>query len=191
MPNPLMRMMQRPSKTPTDRPQPIPPVPESYAGTNFAWRGTETHGVATTQGTMDPEGIGFDADSPDHRATFVPIDPNDEAHDERPIPVRIVQEYKREIRRWSADRRTAVPGQVDPVVGRDEDRTRFLIRNISTAKVLYVGNEAATVALMGYRLDAGQEISLATEEPVFVTTTGVVGTDECAYQFIVEYVRGE
>lgn len=188
MPNPLTRLLQTPSKTATDRPSPIPPRLESVEGQNFAYRGTETHGVTPTAKSEDPlTDDAFDALNPDGRAVFVPA--IDHPKDEDPIPVRIVTEFKREIKAFSTDRRIAVWNRADEIVGRDENRISLTIKNISSDKALFIGYSRETIFLTGYPLYASQERTLTTEDPVYVAAWGTSDADNCDYAWIVEYVK--
>src|SRR5258706_16098733 len=98
MPNPFMRVgAAKSSKEPPDYERPtgaVDPVPEGVSGAVFAYRGQETHGVPTTLSAHggDPDEY---ADAARYDVHYVA--PEDEVE---PIPVRIVLDAGRELRRF-------------------------------------------------------------------------------------------
>ncbi len=189
MPNPLLRVVQRPSKTPTDRPTPITPVLEEYAGDNHPYRGTEAHGVDDKYQPRHPDTVSFDAENPDGRAEFVPIEPYEKEPD--PIPVKVVQQYKHELRTFATDRIIAKWNEPYQLLGRDTERTTVRIRNLHNTKVVWVGPEPSSLPMRGYPLWAGVEITLTTEQPIYVQAWGTSDADNCDVGYIAEYVRSE
>lgn len=132
------------------------------AGVVFPYRGMEQHGVPAThpvwtkpsEDCVDVEG--------ELSAT--------EQEDSRPVPVRIVQEFAREIRTWNATQ-TRADANPRELVGRNLQRTKLLIRNLSVDVVVYIGRANGANYLSGYPVDPGQTIELNTTDEVH----GVVG----------------
>lgn len=171
MPNPLLRMTAR-SKTNTDRPVAIAPVPEEYEGHNNPYRGTEEHGVTPNTQPHDPDVYGVDPDNP-NQGHLVKIEMSDKEPD--PIPVRVVQEYKRELRRFGSDRIsldfTTVnnpAGRPIELLGRSDSRSSVKLINLDGTNTILVSNTREEINVRGYPLLPGKELSLTTEDPIFV-----------------------
>lgn len=134
MPNPIMSMFprntgQRPQKEDMD----IEPVPEHYAGYNNPYRGTETHGV---EPTVDPRPVPTHAEFVEE--TFEPPIPEAD-----PIPVVVVTQGGREIRRSRIFQGKANANQNNQLVGRDEMRVKIRVKNLGASDV-YIGNNNNT-----------------------------------------------
>jgi len=127
------------------------------AGMVFPYRGQEQHGVA-----MDQAPYSLGADILDYQATeYVEPTPLDD-----PIPVRIVGQDSREIRSFAATQ-TIADGIVRIVAGDNERRRKVTIRNMDTAKRVYIGNDLTLGISTGYPLDFGATISLECETAVY------------------------
>lgn len=187
MPNPFLRThAAKTSMDPTDRERPsgaIEPVPESVVGTVFAYRGQETHGVATTT-----PAVGVADDNWEREADYDP-EYEDPEKTVEPIPVRVVSDGSVEIRRSTFSMGSATGtdkgGQATQLVGNDfanRTRTRVRVRN-NGATVIYLGHEPRVAnAMFGWPLAANETFesashealwalgSVATETPVSVYT---------------------
>lgn len=152
------------------------PAAEVYAGENFPYRGIETHGVKPT---ADPTNM------PDWRSDgrLVPVltvPPNVEIE---PVPVRIVNEGSREIKRWR-NSTYLVPDTAVQIVGRDRTRTRVLIRNVSTADPIFIGTDSSLTPTFGYVLDFGATLELFSTEEIWAIANP---TDSVSLNILVEY----
>lgn len=196
MPNPLLGMVPK-RRDPRNRyqdtsaPQPITPVLEGYAGSNHPYRGLEQHGVQDTVEPNDPETYGFDVDDPnaDGGVHFVPV--QEDPKEPEPIPVKVIQEFKRELRTFATDRLTISGSDVKEIIGRDTDRSSFKLRNLTADKTLVVCHSREDMSIRGFYLYAGTEISLTTEEPVYVQALSALDADAVLIGIIAEYVRKE
>ncbi len=147
----------------------IKPIPETYAGQNFPYRGTETHGV-------DPI---YDVEPPPEQweGGMVPVSVAEPEEPQKVIPVRIVEESSEEYDDWAT-------GQADigvnptQIVGRNPRRSSLKIRNLSATVVVYVGKDMGGANFFsGWPIDPGDSLDLNSTEAVFgraVTGTVIV-----------------
>lgn len=164
-----------------ERPERVEPVPEHYAGTNFPYRGTETHGVKPDPNVdySDPE-IRYDPEH-DGDVNYVP-----EPVEHDPIPVRIVNENPTEIREFRSARFTVGSPAVQ-LLGKHDARYRTRIRNTDAVNAIYIGPDSSVNSYTGYKLPAGAEIDgLTTTQEVWATTGDETTADiSIMYEFAV------
>jgi hypothetical protein len=170
MPNPLLRVTGR-SKTNVDRPVALPPVLEHVEGQNFPYRGMYDHGVEPTEKPHDPSMYGVDPDHVDGHIVGLEA-PEKEPE---PIPVRLVQEFKQELRRFGSGRMTVdftslnnAANRAVELIGRSETRTSVKILNMDPTNILLVSQTREECSTMGYPVYPGKEHTLVGEDPVFV-----------------------
>lgn len=178
MANPLMNRQQNTSKADmADRPQPIDPEPEHYAGENFPYRGIEYHGV---EPTAEPR------ETPGYDAT-VGAEFKEVKEPETPVPVKIVTEGLKEINDWQV-RREYVSGASYCIAGRNNNRTRLTIRNAGAVNV-WVGSNGSVTSFMGYPIVPNAELTLNKA----VTPVYAVSDDGTQQPVIIveEFVRNE
>lgn len=122
MPNPFFNRQKATSTNVPDR-QRITPVPESYAGDNHPYRGTENHGVPDTENPHDPS-VEFD-----NEATHL-IVYDEEVPEPEPIPVKVMNQAGGR-RVGFRTFRTVVPIDGTPiqVLGRNDKRRNLTILN--------------------------------------------------------------
>lgn len=163
MPNPFIKLGgQVQSKEPQEhRPEPIAPIPESYEGVNNPWRGTEDHGVAPTN-TPAPPGMDADTKAGIH---YMPPEPE---HD--PIPVYVVNEYGKEMRKWRVYNSFANPSVSVPFIGRNMARTSLYIKNTHLTESVWIAPEPINNPAFGYLLEPLDDITLNTQDDVHVYT---------------------
>lgn len=144
------------------RPEAIEPVPEAYVGTNHPYRGTETHGV---EDTVDPlPGLEY--------GTGRLIEYDDPPTEPAPIPVKIVTEGGREIKRFRpvisyAGGTTSIQPRM--ILGADDARSQATIKNINTA-IVWIGHEPEyATALSGYPLRQYETYVTQTQEQVYAS----------------------
>jgi hypothetical protein len=166
MPNPLTRLgAMNVGRKPVDRSIPtgaITPVPERVAGTVFAYRGMETHGVDVKHGD---EAVSEELwrDAADYDQEYEEPEPEPTV-----VPVRIVQEDSIEVKRGTITQ-LPVPaaGQPTQIIGNDfSNRARILtrIQNIGT-QIIYIGTDMSSAGpISGWPLAAGTTFESATHE---------------------------
>lgn len=171
MPNPFsdprygMRGFSASRAAATNRPEPITPVVESYAGVNETWRGIEDHGVKPEYDPADPE-----TNTVDINGRPVVFDYEQAPLIQEPVPVRIVQEAGREFRTFWTDRVTLSTG-ISSLLGRDDRRVKALIINTDAAKTVWVASSTADLVQRGYPLGPGKELNISGEMPVYAVAT--------------------
>lgn len=166
MPNPFIRLGgQVQSKPVDDRPEATPPVPEHYVGTNNPYRGIEDHGVKPNN---DPSPTGAWADN--HEGfTYVKEDPA-----QAPIDVHVVNLYARELRKCRVHVMSVNGSRTQQFVGRNEARQSITFRNNDAALSVFIGiTISMNTALNGFELKPGQDLTLFTEDELFVLGTAV------------------
>lgn len=162
MPNPILSMLpkntgRRPQKEEMD----IEPVPEHYAGLNFPYRGTETHGVPPT---VEPRPV------PSH-AEVVETEFNPPLPEPEPIPVRVVTTGGRELRRSRIFQGKANAGRCNQIVGRDDLRYKVKLKNLGTSNV-FVGNKDSTAnANEGWPLAQNEVFESETQDELWVLSS--------------------
>jgi hypothetical protein len=181
MPNPLVKIgPQSTSKTPS-RPQPLEPEPEAYAGDNFPYRGTQTHGVEPLYESAPELEYG--------EGRLVEYEePETKAEQAEPIPVRIVQEAGRELRMANAVVQTAYGTgkgvRASRILGRDDKRSSATIKNLNTATVWLGHTEAAAKVGSGFPLEDGQDYTTQSQGEWFAAIDQV---DDAPVYVVVEY----
>lgn len=180
MPNPFIRRQAVTSKTDVDRPVAETPIPERVRGHVFAYRGMETHGVDPNNDAQDPEDYGYM-----ERGVTVQYEPEDNGPE--PIPVIIVQHGSKEFRRFRTVRMGSGTSDGSPtaILGRDTDRRKVTIKNVSTDTV-YIGHDQSSASQMhGYPLAANETMTVDAWSQIFAisSTTAVV-----TLAMIIEYV---
>lgn len=165
MPSPFLRARQVTSK-PVDRPTPIAPVPEEYAGDNLPYRGTNNHGVDGSEDWRETS-----EDGPlrsDGR--LVDVYEHDEPQPE-PIPVYLVNQSSRERRAFrvvTAYAGGSNRGTARAVLGMDETRTKATIRCPEWGSPIYLNDAPETAtAQYGFPLLAGATYQTESQEPVY------------------------
>lgn len=177
MPNPLVRLGQQ-NTSQRDSKEGIAPVPETYAGRNLPYRGVVDHGVDVNTEPVEPQ------DWTDGR----PVEYDAPPDDVTVVPVRIVEEGARELRRF----RTSVAyaggtdhGRARQIINQDENRTSVTIRNRTIDKTIWYSDKPETAnELGGYPLDAGAEKTLTAHTAVYATVEDAADT---AVHILVEY----
>jgi hypothetical protein len=169
---------------------------EDYAGDNNPYRGTESHGVAQTVKPHDPETYGVDGDHPDGIPVVLEIEP---VHEPAPVPVRIVQEYRRERHEYGTDRilldftlaRNPANRAVE-IVGRDDTRVSIRLKNADDNMGILIGHSREETAMRGYLMSPGETLTLTTESPIFATVIAIPAMtfpdDTALLTYIAEYV---
>lgn len=173
MGNPLVNAQRNTSKPPPAEQYDPPymdgmvtPIPESYAGDNNPYRGTESHGVHPT---VDPTNTpGYREDG---RPVALPLVPDSEPP--APLPVRIVNEGGKEFDKWRVATAYAIP-QASQIVGALRSRTTLRIRNNSETDTVYVSPDSSCSPFTGYPLRPGAELSLNSTDPVYACTDPAV-----------------
>lgn len=179
MPNPLTRRQGNSSKTDVDRPVAVTPVPERVQGHVFAYRGMETHGVDPNNDPRDPEDYGW---MEGQRGTPIDFEPAPNPPD--PIPVIIVQNAGRELKRFRTTR-GSVDSRVQCVLGRDPLRRKVLIRNTSADPVYIGDSQQAASPMHGWPLAQNETVSIETQSDIYAVSST---SNVCVLAFVVEYV---
>jgi hypothetical protein len=175
--NPLMR---KPANTSGDyNTQAVgqAPIPEIVEGTNWAYRGSETHGVAPTVDPSPVEGISPTVDVPTE-----PFEP-----DPPPVPVRIVSE-KSNAKKNFRIYRTIAPGGAAPkqLIGPMRNRSALKVKNADTVTI-YIGTEqSTTTSAFGYPLAAGESIDMNDAPDAEIWGVSSDATDR-AVAFLIAY----
>jgi hypothetical protein len=166
------------SQKPPDRMQ---PVPEQVAGTNFPYRGMETHGVdpGDVQITVDPEEADYGT------TVAIPLEPEESEPD--PVPVRIVSEGGNELKEFRVIREYCRGGESSRrIIGQDEDRSKVRIKNLHASDSLYVSDIAFNDIGMGYPIASGSELELTSKTPVYARAGS---TNDIPVAMIVEWTQ--
>lgn len=180
MPSPFLRAQQAISKK-VNRPEPITPVAESYAGDNVPYRGVNDHGVTVADDWRDPH----DDMSVRPDGRLVDVYEHDQPEPE-PIPVYLVTDDAREDPVFRTQRFTLLAGSVPMrVLGKDNRRTRVRITNFKAGIRLLVCSSQSDILINGYPLigtdsleitrAAGDEIWIAPDLGTDVATDIPVG----------------
>lgn len=151
---------------------PLQPIPDRIEPVNFPYRGQEQHGVEVEGKPWIPK----DADEQSWESTV------DYAEPERPlepVPVRIVSETARETKHWRAWRHTAEQNAT-MCAGRNLNRTRIRIRNMSTDTDVFISGDSNCSVYAAFPLPFGTEIVLETETEVYCVTARDVDPVELA-----------
>lgn len=182
MPNPFMRGRVVTSK-PVNRPEPITPVPEDYAGDNLPYRGINDHGVSVDEHWRSPsQDMGV---RPDGRLVDV-YEP--EEHHQEPIPVYLVNRSSRERRAFRpvvAYAGGTTFGQARQILGQDETRTKATIFNKSVGIDLWISDAPETAnAMSGFYVKDGTSYVTESQEPVYASA---VQANDLPVYIAVEY----
>lgn len=179
MPNPLVKVgpANTSNRDNAERPTPLTPQVESYAGQNFPWRGIETHGVEPTDKPVEP------ADWEDGR----PVEYEEPKPPPDPVPVRIVSEGSRELRQfrtfgaYTGDN-TSAPRAL---IGQDEERSRVTVKHSVESGVVYISHSPETCNIAeGWPLAEGETWSTEAHTPIFAWADSAV---QLKVAVIVEY----
>lgn len=174
----LIGMMKSP-----ERPQAIPPVPEEYEGTNYPYRGIESHGVAETPG-VDPEEY-YEHDKwdagPAHPASL-------EAEKEPdPVKVKVVNETARERFAFRAFQFPANGLTAQQFLGRNDKRSVVKIKLVTGGSTnVIVGHDNGVKPTTGYIIQPGQETSIRTTEELFCIADKGGATDYVTFHVLEE-----
>ncbi len=153
MPNPFIGSTRLNTGKPADdRPHAVEPRPEAVVGTNFPYRGMNDHGVPVEH--VDP--VSF-AGYEDTQAGV--YEPAEEIPD--PIPVRVVREFTRELRRsrtaqFVVDGTGTSSALVQMIAGRNPARTSISVKNFG-AQTVWIGESESVATFTGYPIAAGVE----------------------------------
>lgn len=149
-------------------PNPVRPM-VNHGGWVLPYRGYAAHGVDPN--SSPPHDVPSDL----FDQAEVPVyEQGDPERATTPVPVRIVQESAKEARNFFTDQ-IGVSTVADAIVGKNEDRTSLMVKNLDANYTIYVGASKTTVSAMGYPLGPGEEISLNTSAPVYaVSPSGTV-----------------
>lgn len=179
MPNPLVRLGQSITSKPVpERPQPVTPVMDNPAGHNNPWRGIQDHGVAPNN---EPEAPGTLLDT---KAGIHYQEPKPEID---PIPVLVVNEYGREMRKWRPFRSFAMIANSTQLIGRNMARSSLYIRNISDTVSIWVSPEPnITIGLNAFEIEPNTDLTINTQDDVWVLA-GTGATDPVPIQAIENY----
>lgn len=182
MPNPIIGRIVTSKRTP-ERPEPITPVPERYAGDNLPYRGIEQHGVSVDENWRDP--ADDMAVGPDGR--LVDVYEHD-APEPDPIPVYIVNESSRERRSFrnvSGYAGGTNYGNARMILGQDSSRVQATIRCPEWGSPIYINDtpEQAT-AQFGFPLLPGDRYVTNSQEAVYAS---VPETEDQLVAIAVEY----
>lgn len=148
MPNPLLGgRINTSRRRDAERPTPITPVPEDYAGDNIPYRGVVPHGAPVKDDWRDPE-------------TDMPVRPDGRLvdvyeHEEpapAPIPVRIIGSDSDERPTFRTMRMHLRDGVPVLLLGRDYRRQTVTIRNDTAGKFLLIANAQDQIQMNAYRL---------------------------------------
>jgi hypothetical protein len=164
-------MRQMPNQGPP-APERIQPEPEKVAGPVFPYRGQEQHGVESESHPWPEPKTEARDNQPGYQA-MAPIKEQD------PIPVTIVTEYGRELRKWrTISHHVSGPaGNVVQLVGRLPGRTRIRIQNTKAFNetaphpTVRVSHDPSilTNPQWGFQILPGAILELVTEDPVYAT----------------------
>lgn len=174
MPNPLMRLQRKTSTVDVDRPMAIEPVPERVAGHVFPYRGMETHGVDPNNNWRDPEEY-------DGYERGIEVDSEPLPQEPDPIPVRVVQDGAREIRRTTNFRAFATGsikggGASQVVSARFQSHTRrsAKVKNMDSTTV-YIGTSQESASVMnGWPLAQNEVYETTGEDAIWALGTGTI-----------------
>lgn len=184
MPNPFVRKQAATSTVDVDRPTSLEPVPERVQGPVFPYRGMETHGVDPGKDWRNPEEY-------DGYERGVTVDFEEEKAVADPIPVFIVEQGGREIRRTIVFRSfatgTTKGGGASHVVSSDFQgrlRRSAKVKNLATTTV-YIGTSQEGASVMhGWPLVENEVWETTGEEDIWAIGTAA---DESPLAVTVEY----
>lgn len=163
-----MRQQNNMAPAPNPPEQGSPP-PEVYAGVNFPYRGTELHGVLPTSEPVRPE------EAAPNATRGVPIKYEDPEDNQAPVPVVVVNEARRELRRWRPSK-FLVNGIVAKIANRHEGRQSLTIRNLSSSKTVWIGETPGNASVpFGYAIPPNTSESFSHEDEVYAVSED--GTD--------------
>lgn len=147
------------------------PVDEHVEGVNFPYRGVELHGVPyTTEIPDELEG------SPSKEDLSLELPPHymPRPHKPTPVPVKIVTDKVSERRMWQADQFTIVDGNTSAplmILGRQDNRHHFIIRNMDSANNVYIGNSSNVTPNTGFQIAPNTTMpKLETTEAIYAIT---------------------
>ncbi len=159
-PNPLIHPQMNTSKRPQTH-EVYTPVEEDWEGENIPYRGTQDHGVKHKE---------YDVYEDDYKDETVYEEYEGETRD--PVPVRLVGESSRELRKWRYVYAQATD-VAQRVVGAMDNRQTVKIRN-NGPNMAYLSPDSNVSSMNGYPLPMGEELSLVTTDDVW-SCNGIVG----------------
>lgn len=186
MPNPFVGgRLNTSRRQDTERPTPIAPVPEDYAGDNLPYRGTEQHGVSVAEHWRDTsEDMSL---RPDGRLVDV-YEPEETAHE--PIPVYIVNQSSHErrafkvINAYATGTNNGTTGRM--ILPRDDGRTQATIRNPGGGQHINISNSADLCnSTFGFTVLTGSTYVTQTQEALYAACP--TSADDYMVQIAVEY----
>lgn len=137
------------------------PEPEHVAGEEYnqPYRGMEDHGVTPPyKATAVPN---YD----DEREGYLPTPPEKE---EEPIPVRVVQEFSKELKKFRVYTTTVATGTAVNLCGRNEARSAIHIKNMAASGFIWISHSLSLCNdTFGYAIASRGEIVINTENPVY------------------------
>lgn len=188
-PNTGMRVNPEHTSNPAARSQRAnPKYTEHPEGVNFPYRGIEQHGVEFHESIPEelegaPSSKELEFIEPPHYAG--------RPHTPPPVPVRIVTEHAREMCMFQADQFTVNDGSNNSplmILGRQENRHHFIIRNMDATNNVYIGDSPNVTANTGFQIPAN------STTPRFATTQAVYAVTESGktaqISIIWEYLAG-
>lgn len=154
-------------------PENFAPMPPSYGGINFDYRGQQTHGVVplTPMERMD---------DPYSEGAIVPIDVLPSTPQADPVPVVIISEDPAHIKDWRAGQAYAA-GSPTQIVNKQNGRTTVQIQNLSATVAVYIGPDAMTNATTGWRIPPNGSFTMAAESAIWAVSADGNPVPMCWY----------
>lgn len=170
-PNTGMHVNIEHTETPLERTLRSTPVDEHPKGVNFPYRGQEQHGVPYDQ-TIPEELEG--APGSEDLEMVLPPHYAPRPHTPAPVPVRIVSEDVCERKMWLADQYTvhdSVASAPLMILGRQDNRQHFVIRNMDAANNVYIGPDPNVNIGSGFQIGPNSTtFRFETTEAVYAVT---------------------
>lgn len=166
MPNPIIGRIVTSKRKVDDRPKPVPPTPEQYAGDNIPYRGVVEHGQPVDDNWRDPAD-----DLPQHDGRLVDVYEHESVEPD-PIPVYIVNQSSRERRAFRTMQSYAGGTDVGVmrIVGQDDSRTRLTIKVPTGAQTVWVADDSANAnSVVGFPIAAGESYTTETQEALYAS----------------------
>jgi hypothetical protein len=160
MPNPFLRLgTPSQSKEAPEHESAETPILEAVVGSNNPYRGSQDHGVMPTAKPSP---------TPDNTGSIPALFELEEPPPE-PIPVRIVQQGTREIRRFTTQQ---VPVGSAPVrvLGRDANRRAATVA-VADPVVVWFGGDFGVSAFSGWGLSNGGQLKIEANDEVWAVSS--------------------
>lgn len=184
MANPLTR--SKPLTNPKTNPQEVQqtPIPDVYKPDYLIpGRGAVNHGVEIPQYSGFEPTVSYD-DSKEAEA-YEPYE-----KELAPIPVRLVDNGSRELRRFRTFKMTPpADGSPTSLLGRDENRTKVTINTDLDSGMLVAISDTreALMSAQGFRLAQVGSLTINTEDAIYFASTGTVPA--LPISVLVEYTQ--